>query len=110
MDTIGQNWTQKLDTQNRYSNYLIDPSFQGVNRLFVLSFENRTDREVLTGSFLAKVGKKDYNIMIDGRNVFDQPVENDQILYDNIQKIAIAGGFDYTTGCLLDYLFFQRIL
>ena len=30
--------------QNRYSNPLVDPNFQGVNRLFVLSFENKNDR------------------------------------------------------------------
>ena len=40
--------------QNRYLDYLVDPSFQGVNRLFVLSFENKTDREVHTGSYLLK--------------------------------------------------------
>ena len=41
--------------------------------------------------------------MIDGRYFFDQPVKNNLITYDNIQKIAIDQGDDYTTGCLLDY-------
>ena len=55
--------------QKRYLDYLIDPSFQGVNRLFVL-FENSTDREVDTIYFLPKVKIKDYYAMIDGRNLF----------------------------------------
>ena len=46
--------------------------------------------------------------MIDGRNVFDQPVKNYLIIYENIQKIATCQGDDYTTGCLLDYLYFKN--
>ena len=94
--------------QNRYLDYLVDPSFQGVNKRFVLSFENRTDREVNTGYFLPKVEIKDYNVMIDGRNFFDQPIRNDQISYDNVQKIANGQEDDYTTVCLLDYLCFKE--
>ena len=41
--------------------------------------------------------------MIDGRNVFDQPVKNNLITYDNIRKTVTGQGDDYTTGCLLDY-------
>ena len=40
--------------------------------------------------------------MINGRNLFDQPIKNDQIIYDNIQKIATGEGGEYTTGRLLD--------
>ena len=61
---------------NHYLDYLIDPSFQGVIRLFVLSFENSADRKVCTGYYLPKVEIKDYNVMIDGQNFFDQPVKN----------------------------------
>ena len=46
--------------------------------------------------------------MIDGQNVFDQPIRNNLITYDNIQKIATARGDDYTTGCLLDYNYFKN--
>ena len=41
--------------------------------------------------------------MIDKQNVFDQPVENNLRTYDNMWKIAVGQGADYTTGCLLDY-------
>ena len=62
--------------KNRYLNYLINPSFQGVNRLFVLSFENENDRTSYSTYYLPKVEMKDYNVMIDGRNFFNQPINN----------------------------------
>ena len=46
--------------------------------------------------------------MTDGKNVFDQPVSNDLIIYDNIRKIATGQGDDYTPGYLLDYNYFKR--
>ena len=52
------------ERQNKYLYYLIDPSFQGVNRLFVLSFENNAHRIKHTGCFLPKVEINDYNITI----------------------------------------------
>ena len=48
--------------------------------------------------------------MIYGQNVFDQPIRNDLITYDNIRKLATGQGDDYTTGCLLDYDYFKKIL
>ena len=59
----------KAFAQNRYLNYLINPSFQGVNRYFVLSFENENDRTSQTTYYLPKVEINDYNV-IDGRNFF----------------------------------------
>ena len=46
--------------------------------------------------------------MIDGRNLFDQPIKNDLKTYDNIRKIVTGQGDDYTTGCLLDYSYFKK--
>ena len=45
----------KRFAQNIYLNYLINPSFQGVNRFFVLSFENGNDRTSHTTYYLPKV-------------------------------------------------------
>ena len=45
--------------------------------------------------------------MIDGKNLFDQPIKNDKVTYENIRKIATGQGDDYTTGCLLDYSYFK---
>ena len=53
---------------------------------------------------------KDYNVMIDGQNFFDQTVKNDLRAFDNIPKIATGQGDDYTTGCLLDYHYFKNIV
>ena len=97
----------KTYPQNRYLNQLVDPSFQGVNRLFVLSFENENDRTSHSNYYLPKVEIKDYNVMIDGKNFFDQPINSDLKTYDNIRKIATGYGDDYTTGCLLDYTYFK---
>ena len=46
--------------------------------------------------------------MIDGRNFFDHPVKNILIRHNNIRKIATGQGDDYTTGCLLDYNYFNN--
>ena len=67
---------------NQYLDFLIDPSFQGVNRIFVLSFENEDNKNFSTGYYLPKVEIKDYNIMIDGKNFFDQSVKSNMRTYD----------------------------
>ena len=46
--------------------------------------------------------------MIDGKNFFDQPINNMIETYENIRKINIGPGDDYTTGCLLDYTYFEK--
>ena len=46
--------------------------------------------------------------MIDGQNIFDQPIKKNLITSDNIRKIAPGQGDDYTTGCLLDYIYFKN--
>ena len=97
----------KTFAQNRYLNYLINPSFQGVNRLFILSFENENDRTSHSTYYLPKVEIKDYNVMIDGRNFFNQPINSMSKAYENIRKIATGKGDDYTAGCLLDYSYFK---
>ena len=46
--------------------------------------------------------------MIDGKNFSDQPAENNKVTYENIRKIATGQGDDYTTGWLLDYIYFKN--
>ena len=46
--------------------------------------------------------------MIDGKNLFDQPINSMIKIYENIRKITIGQGDDYTTGCLLDYTYFKK--
>ena len=90
----------ELLAQNANLNHLIEPSFQGVNRLFVLAFENDDQRTSNKRYYIPNVEIKDYNVMIDGKNVFDQPVKNYKVTYETIRKITIGQGDDYTTGCL----------
>ena len=100
----------ELLAQNPNLNHLVEPSFQGVNRPFVLAFENDDDRTSDDEYYLPTVEIKDYNILINGENFFDQPIKNNKITYDNIRKIATGKGDDYTTGCLLDYPYFTDTL
>ena len=93
--------------------FYLDASFQGVKRLFVLAFDNADngDKKVERNShrkyFIPRVNITNYNVLIDGRNFYDQPI-NDQIKkYDEIIKIATGQGDDYTTGYLLDYQYFE---
>ena len=79
-----------------------------MNRLFVLTFENSTDRRSHTEYYLPKVEIEDYNVMIDGRYVFDQPINNQIKTYENIRKIATGQGDDCTTGSLLNYPYFKE--
>ena len=74
-----------------------------MNRLFVLAFKNDTLRTSPKGYHLPNVEIKDYNVMINGENFFDQPVKDNKVTYESIRKIATGNGYDYTTGCLLDY-------
>ena len=98
----------ELLAQNVNLNHLIDPSFQGVNRLFVLTFEDDAQRTSNKKYYIPNGEIKDYNIVIDGKNFFDQPIKNNKITYENIRKIATGKGDDYTTGCLLDYTYFKK--
>ena len=74
----------ELLAQNQNLNHLIEPSCQGVNRLFVLAFENDDDRTSNDQYYLPTVEIKDYNIMINGENLFDQPIKNNKVTYENI--------------------------
>ena len=97
-----------VQEQNRYLDLLINPSFQGINRVFILSFGNNNGRTSYTRYYLPQVEIKDYNVVIDRRNFFNQPVKNNLITYDNIRKVATGQGNDYTTDCLLEYNFFDN--
>ena len=98
----------KMFPHNRYLNYLIVPSFQGLNKHFVLPFEKETDKEVHTKYYIPTEEIKHYNVITDGKNFFDQPTENDFKTYNNIRKIANGQGNDYTTVSLLNFNCFKE--
>ena len=99
--------TRIVNTKSKL-NHLVEPSFQGVNRLLVLALENDAQRTSSKRYYLLNVEIKDYNVMIDGKNFFDQIVKNNKVTYDNIRKSSTGQGDDYTTGCLLDYIYFKN--
>ena len=57
--------------------------------------------------FLPRGDIKNYNVLIDGRNFYDQPINDITKQYDEIRKISTGYGDDYTTGSLLDYTYFK---
>ena len=97
---INQNkYQSKTATQNvpkQYLDYLIDLIFQGLNRLFVLAFNVIDNRIGHSRYYLPTAKLEDYNVMIDGKNIFNQP------------KITTGQEDDYTTGCLLE-LFHEKL-
>ena len=99
--TVNQNkYQSKLTTKNRnqYLDYLNNPKFQGVNKLFVLSFKENAQQTRNTRYFFPNVEIKDYNVMIYGPKDFAQSVKNDLRTFDNVRKNTIHNRNDCTTG------------
>ena len=98
----------ELLAQNANLNHLIEPSFQGVNTLFVLAFEDDAQRISRKRYYIPNVEIKNYNVINDVKFFFDQSINSIIKTYENIRKITIGQGDDYTTGCLLDYSYFKK--
>ena len=92
-------------TKNNNLIYLIDPIFTNVNRLFVLNFKNEDDRTSFSKYYVPKVEIKDFNVLIDGKSFFENPVKNKEEAYEAI--IEMSKNNDYTTANLLDYYYFK---
>ena len=58
--------------------------------------------------FLPRVKIDNYNTEIDGRNFYDQPINDSVKQYNEVRKISTGKGDNYTTGCLLDFNYFQK--
>ena len=88
---------------------LFDSSYQGVKRLFVLAYDNANGitADSHRRYFLARIKIENYNIEIDGRNFYDQAINDTIKQYDEVRKVSTGQGDDYTTGCLLDYAYFE---
>ena len=89
----------------------LDPSFQGVNRLFVMAC-NRVDGQPTRNGqqkyYLSRIDLEKYNVIIDGRNFYDNPIESDIEKYRELKKVMIGKGEDHTTGSLLDFNYFDK--
>ena len=101
-------------TRNNNLNYLIDPTFTKVNRLFALSFkndendddENESVRTSFKKYYVPKVEVKDFNVLIDGKPFFEIAVKNKEEAYEQI--IEMSKNNNYTTGNVLDCKYFSN--
>ena len=69
------NWTK-----NDNVNYLIDPTFNKVNRLLVLSFENEEDITSFSNYYVPNIHRKDFNVLIDSKTFFSTPINSKAII------------------------------
>ena len=89
----------------------LDPSFQDVNRLFVMAYNRANGQPTRNGPrkyYLPRISLDKYNVIIDGRNFYDNPIESDIEKYRELKKVMTGKGEDYTTGSLLDYNYFDK--
>ena len=90
---------------------MLESSYQGVKRLFVLACDNANG--VTPDShkryFLPRIKIKNYNIKIDGRNFYDQAIQDSIKQYNEVRKVSTGQGDDYTIGCLLDFAYFKKL-
>ena len=117
---ISANWNEyktKIESKEADDNLTrlyLDAFFQGVTKLCVLAYNNatiangkddpnRVKRDSHRKYFFPRVNMTNHNVLIDGRNFYDQPISNQIKTYDDIRKIETGKGDGYTTVCLLDY-------
>ena len=98
----------RTQPRNNKLGYLVAPAFRSINRLFVLPFKNGNDdptRNLFNEYFMPSVEIKDFNVLIDNKPFFDQPVKNQQETFKKLLEMPTNN--DYATGNLLDYLYHQ---
>ena len=106
----------KEQTENADANAVkyinLDPSFQGVNRLFLMAYSradnNQATRNGQQKYYLPRIDLNKYNVIINGRYFYDNPIESDIEKYIELKKVMTGKGEDYTTGYLLDYDYFKK--
>ena len=74
--------------------YMIDPTFNKVNGLFVLPFENKDDRTSFSKCYAPKVETKDFNVLIDGKPLFNVPIKNKEQAYEKMIEMSKNNDYD----------------
>ena len=115
---IGMNIKQKTKVKNEEADanvfkYIsLDPSFEGVNRLFLMAYSRADDNQPTRNGqqkyYLPRVDLKKHNVFIDGRNFYENQIESDNEKYRELKKVKIGKEEDYITGSLLDYNYFNK--
>ena len=90
---------------------MLDSSCQRVERLFVLAYDDTTGSDKVSADsfkkyFLPRTKIENYTIEVDGRNFYDQPVNDSSCI--KLRKVSKGQSDDYTTGCLLDFAYFEK--
>ena len=96
---------------NNFKYIALDPSFQGINRLFVMAYNRANNQPTRNGQrkyYLPRISLNKYNVIIDGRNFYDNPIESDIEKYRELTKVMIGKGEEYSTGFLLDFNYFDK--
>ena len=89
----------------------LDPSFQRVNRLFIMAYSREGGQPSINShekNYLPRIDLRKYNVIIDGINFYDNPIKSDIEKYRELKKVMVGKGEDYTTGSLLDYNYFKK--
>ena len=123
---MSKTFPETLQKRTGITRFDFDAAFQGVNKLFVLAFEdtradeavdapaprnlvaNRVIKDIYRKYFVPRVDITSYNVLIAGRNFYDQAINDSIRKYNEIRKIATGKGDNYATGCLSDYDYFKK--
>ena len=103
-----------VQSNNNNLNYLTDPTFTKVNRMFALSFQKiaaknnatKDHRDIFSHYYVPNVEIKDFNFLNDGKSFFDLSVKNEEEAYEKI--MGMGNNNDYTTCILLDFAYFKE--
>ena len=110
-------YKSKIQTEthdpNNLKRILLNASFQGVNRVFVAAFDNSDGNNKIEMNshrkyVLHRINLTKFNVLIGGRNFYDQQISDKIRKYDESRKVTTGKGEDYTAGCLLDYEYFKN--
>ena len=102
--------SEKKNTTNEYS-YFLESNFVVSNKLFILVYSNEANNAKKFNDrkyYLPKGIIKSYNVIINGKNVHDQPIDSDIKRYEEIGKLRTGQGEDYTNGYFFDYHFIKN--
>ena len=101
-----------IQNNNNNLNYLIDPTFRNVNRLFALSFKRIEEnnlkkdyRDSFSHYYVQKIQIKDYNVLIDGKSFFNLPVKTEEEAFEKVIEMSNNNG--NTTGNSLDFAYYS---
>ena len=102
--------SENKNTTNNYR-YFLESNFVGVNGLFVLIYPNvanNAKRHSAKKYYLPRGRIKNYNVIINGKNFYDHPINFDIKWFEKIRKLTTGQGEDCTTGCLSDYQYIKN--